>query len=940
MDSSSEDEYEKQERERLEDLKERDQFAERLRKKDKEKTRNLTMSRSDRKAFEEAAKRLKMEQEDHKKIVPKLRVESRREYLKKRKLDKLVELEADIQDEEFLFGDVRYAVTTHSLVKKDQPTKPWVCRVSNREKANLEYKKKVFQLAQEHARAGELEKAQRYHIPEATKKGETESYIEVDERERVPNAEQRKWEEERLDSAQMKFGARDARARHKEKEYSLVMDEEIEFIQTLQMPGSKKIKFWGWFQVEAVDEEVSEYEQKKQSIAECRRSLPIFPFREALLEAIEQHQILIIEGETGSGKTTQIPQYLYEAGYCRGGKKVGCTQPRRVAAMSVASRVAQEMGIKLGNEVGYSIRFEDCTSSRTVIKYMTDGMMLRELMSEPDLAGYSVLIVDEAHERTLHTDVLFGLVKDIALYRTDLKLLISSATLDAEKFSEFFCEAPIFRIPGRRFPVDIYYTKAPEANYLDACVVTVLQIHVTQPLGDILVFLTGQEEIETCLESLQSEWCEQERTRKLGSKIRELIVLPIYANLPSDLQAKIFEPTPPGARKVVLATNIAETSLTIDGIVYVIDPGYCKQNSYNAKTGVESLIICPVSKASANQRAGRAGRVSPGKCFRLYTAWAYQHEMDNDNVPEIQRVNLGNVVLLLKSLGINDLVHFDFLDPPSHEALILALEQLYALGALNHAGELTKLGRRMAEFPVDPMLSKMLLASETYKCTEEAVTVAAMLSVQGSVFYRPKDKGVHADTARKNFTVPGGDHLTLLNVYSQWVETNYSTQWCFENFIQHRSMRRARDVREQLEGLMERVEIEMTSCESDTVAVRKAITAGYFYNTARMGKGGTYKTVKQQQTVAIHPSSSLVEDPPRWVIYHELVFTKKEYMRQPLSPVTHVWGQVVEIQNAWLLEVAPHFYKAKEIEDSTSKKMPRTLGKTKAQLHERLGSTA
>ena len=358
---------------------------------------------------------------------------------------------------------------------------------------------------------------------------------------------------------------------------------------------------------------------------------------------------------------------------------------------------------------------------------MTDGTLHREFLSEPDLGSYSVMIIDEAHERTLHTDILFGLVKDIARFRPELKLLISSATLDAEKFSQFFDDAPIFRIPGRRYPVsynhmdincfkiflkssyfkvDIFYTKAPEADYIDACCVSVLQIHATQPLGDILVFLTGQDEIETCQEILQ------DRVKRLGSKIRELVIIPVYANLPSDMQAKIFEPTPPNARKVILATNIAETSLTIDNIIYVIDPGFAKQNNFNSRTGMESLMVVPISKASANQRAGRAGRTAPGKCFRLYTAWAYKHELEDNTVPEIQRINLGNAVLMLKALGINDLIHFDFLDPPPHETLVLALEQLYALGALNHHGELTKLGRRMAEFPVDPMMGKMLLASE------------------------------------------------------------------------------------------------------------------------------------------------------------------------------------------------------------------------------------
>ncbi|XP_005090962.1 pre-mRNA-splicing factor ATP-dependent RNA helicase DHX16 [Aplysia californica] len=869
--------------ERKKDLKERDEFAKRLRDKDKEKTRSV-MSKSDKKAYEEAKKRLKLEQEDRKKIIPELRKQSRRDYLKKRGNDKLEDLEADIEDEIRFFG-------------KEKLTK--------REQKDLEYKKTVLKLAKEHRAAGELEKVDRYYIPKDDVKPQ-EKYVE-DKSEQRMGSEQSRWEEEHLSAAIMKFGAKDAKDKKKSKDYEVIMDEEIEFVQTLKMPGTVKDKVKEKKSAPKLD--------KKSSIEETKKSLPIYPFKKDLIRAVRDHQVLIIEGETGSGKTTQVPQYLHEAGFTKKGMKVGCTQPRRVAAMSVAARVADEMGWKLGNEVGYSIRFEDCTSERTILKYMTDGMLLREFLSEPDLASYSVLIIDEAHERTLHTDVLFGLVKDISRFRPDLKLLISSATLDAQKFSEFFDDAPIFRIPGRRYPVDIYYTKAPEADYLDAAVVSVLQIHVTQPMGDILVFLTGQEEIETANEFLL------ERTRKLGSKIKELIVLPIYSTLPSEMQAKIFEPTPPNARKVILATNIAETSLTIDGIVYVIDPGFCKQKSYNARTGMESLVVTPVSKASANQRAGRAGRVSAGKCFRLYTAWAYKNELEDNSVPEIQRTNLGNVVLLLKSLGINDLLNFDFMDPPPHETLVLALEQLYALGALNHMGELTKLGRRMAEFPVDPMMSKMILASEKYKCSKEIITIGAMLSVNNAIFYRPKDKIVHADTARQNFFVPGGDHLTLLNVYNQWEETEYSTQWCYENYIQHRSMKRARDVRDQLEGLLERVEIEVTSNQNDTVAIRKAVTAGYFYHTVRLTKGGQYKTVKSQQTVMVHPNSCLFEEHPRWLVYFELVFTTKEFMRQ-----------VMEIENLWLLEVAPHYYRAKDLEDGSGKKLPKKMGKAKEDL--------
>lgn len=875
---------------RLKDIEERDELAERLKQREDAHTKRKGDQQS-QKMLEEAAKRLKLEKEDRKKVIPKLRVESRRTYLERREVDKLEELEEELRDEEEFFQRNDVKLTKYEIER-------------------YEAKKKTLEIARQYKEADQLEKTERYYIPSDNKVDKKYDKYAEDIKEKGPNYEQKKWEEEQVKLATFKFGSGESSSKSKnEKNYEYLLEDEISFVKALQIPGKNEKK---------KEPEIDPVKLAKKSMQEVRKSLPIYVYREQLLEAIKENQIIIIEGETGSGKTTQLPQYLFEGGYTNINgvkKKIGCTQPRRVAAMSVAARVSQEMSVKLGMEVGYSIRFEDCTSERTVLKYMTDGMLLREFLSEPDLDSYSVLIIDEAHERTLHTDVLFGLVKDIARFRSDLKLLISSATMDCEKFSDFFDGAPIFRIPGRRFPVDIYYTKQPEADYLQAVVITVFQIHITQPLGDILVFLSGQDEIEAATEMIS------ERVRSLGRKIKELIVLPVYSNLPSDMQMKIFEPTPLNARKVILATNIAETSLTIDGIVYVIDPGFCKQKTYNARTGMESLVVTPVSKASANQRAGRAGRVSAGKCFRLYTTSAYEKELDDNSIPEIQRTNLGNVVLLLKSLGINDLIHFDYMDPPPHETLVMALEQLYALGALNHKAELTKLGRRMAEFPVDPMLSKMILASEKYKCSDEILTITAMLSVNNSVFYRPKDKIIHADTARQNFFDPTGDHLTLLKVYKEWENTNYSIQWCFENFIQHRSMKRARDVRDQLLNLMERVEIQIVSSEHDTVAIRKAITAGFFYHTSKLSKTGSYKTTKHQQSVHIHPNSCLFEALPRWVIYHELVFTTKEFMRQ-----------CIEIENTWLIEVAPHMYNEKILEDNVNKKMPKTVGKSSADM--------
>jgi pre-mRNA-splicing factor ATP-dependent RNA helicase DHX16 len=377
---SDSDEFEKEEKARRRDLAARDQFANRMKEKDKEMVRKVA-EKTSKKGLEEASKRLKLEaSDDRESIVDVLRKESRREYLKKRKSEKLAEMEEDILDDEYLWEE---------------------SELTERERAARAYKKTVLQLAKEHDAAGELEKIHRYHMPS---EDQQEVYVEPDaEAAKLPNYEQTAWENEKLARAKLQFGAKDRRP--KEEDYELLLDDTVDFVKLDAMAGD-----------EETEKELEERMKKKakMSLAETRRSLPIFPFRDELLAAIEEHQVLIVEGETGSGKTTQIPQYLHEAGYTRDKKKVGCTQPRRVAAMSVAARVAVEMGVKLGNEVGYSIRFEDCTSERTVLKYMTDGMLLREFLSEPDLASYSVLIVDEAHERTLHTDILFGLVKDVS----------------------------------------------------------------------------------------------------------------------------------------------------------------------------------------------------------------------------------------------------------------------------------------------------------------------------------------------------------------------------------------------------------------------------------------------------------------------------------------------------------------------------------------------
>lgn len=719
---------------------------------------------------------------------------------------------------------------------------------------------------------------------------QTAEPTEKDKKNRFEN----QWELDQLKKAQVVGTNTDEIQLPNQQQYEFVFDESqfVDFADEAELPG----------------EEVPEAPKRDDSeIQSVRKSLPVYGYREQFLEAIDKNQVLIVVGETGSGKTTQLPQYLYEAGYTKKDSqllKVGCTQPRRVAATSVAARVADEVGCTLGEEVGYSIRFEDRCSDKTEIKYLTDGMLLREFLTDPLLSTYSALMIDEAHERTVSTEIILSLLKDIIKERKDLKLIVASATINASKFSDYFSGSPIFNIPGRRFPVDIAYTKNPEANYIQAAITTIFQIHTTQESkGDILVFLTGQEEIETMEETLN------EACQKLGSLIKNLIVAPIYANLPPSMQKKIFEPTPPDSRKVVLATNIAETSITIEGIKYVIDPGYVKENVFNPTTGMESLVVVPCSRASADQRAGRAGRVGPGKCYRLYTKWSFYNELQANPTPEILRVNLGTVVLLLLSMGITDLVHFDFMDPPSLQTLIKSLELLYALGALNAKGDLTETGRKMAEFPMDPMFGKCLIASAEFGVTKEILSIMAMLSEASSLFFRPKDKRTQADQKKEAFEHEAGDHLTLLNIWDQWSETGFSNIWCEDNFLQYRTLKRAKDVRTQLERLCTRVGIDVEHLEKSAnklVKIQKALVSGFFPNVARMSKMGTsYVLLKKNQPVYIHPSSCLfsVKPPPRLVMHHELVLTSKEYMRN-----------CMRIQEKWLDELAPHYYHGKELE--------------------------
>ncbi|WEJ96399.1 DEAH-box ATP-dependent RNA helicase prp22 [Yamadazyma tenuis] len=632
------------------------------------------------------------------------------------------------------------------------------------------------------------------------------------------------------------------------------------------------------------------------SMKQQRESLPVFTMRAEIVDLVNNNQFLVVVGETGSGKTTQIVQYLAEEGLninSKGHHKIiGCTQPRRVAAQSVAKRVAEERGTRLGEDVGYNVRFDDKSSPSTNIKYMTDGMLQREAINDPAMGKYSVIMLDEAHERTIATDVLFALLKKATLVNPDLKVIVTSATLDSKKFSRYFNNCPVLKIPGRTFPVEVLYTKEPEMDYLSAALDSVIQIHVSEPEGDILVFLTGQDEIDTGCEILY------EKAKALGDTIQELIILPVYSSLPSEVQSRIFEPTPKGSRKVILATNIAETSITIDGVFYVIDPGFVKINAYDPKLGMDSLVVSPISQASANQRSGRAGRTGPGKCYRLYTEKAYNEEMLPNTIPEIQRTNLSNTILLLKAMGINDLMNFEFMDPPKTHTMLSALQELYVLEALDDNGYLTRLGKKMSDLPMEPKLAKTVIKSIDYECSEEVLTIVSMLSVQ-NVFYRPKQKQSLADQRRARFNHSSGDHLTLLNVYRSWALNGYNRTWCQENFIQERSMRRAQEVKSQLSKIMHKNNSPILSCAMDTDRVLRALCSGFFKNSAKRDHQDGYKTLVENTPVYLHPSSALQNKDPDYVIYHTLVLTSREYM--------HCASAILPQQ---LMEAAPTYFSA------------------------------
>ncbi|CAJ1935647.1 unnamed protein product [Sphenostylis stenocarpa] len=619
-------------------------------------------------------------------------------------------------------------------------------------------------------------------------------------------------------------------------------------------------------------------------------SLPIVQYEEKIIETVERNPVVVVIGETGSGKSTQLSQMIHRRGY----GKIAVTQPRRVAAVSVARRVAHELGVQLGEEVGYAIRFEDRTSHNTRIKYLTDGVLLRESLANPELKEYSVIILDEAHERSLNTDILMGLMKRLVKVRSsDLKVLITSATLDGDKVSKFFADCPVLNIPGKLYPVEVLYSSERPSSYLESSLKTALDIHLHQPEGDVLIFMTGQDDIEKLVSKLE----DKVRALEEGSCM-DAIILPLHGSLPPELQMRVFSRPPPNCRRIIVATNIAETSLTVDGVVYVIDCGYVKQRQYNPSSGMYSLDVVQISKVQANQRAGRAGRTRPGKCYRLYPSRFYNDEFLDVTVPEIQRSSLAGSVLYLKSLDLPDIdiLRFDFLDPPSSESLQDALKQLYLIDAIDENGAITSIGQKMAELPLEPSLARTLMEAKNYGCLSEALIVAAMLSVETTLL--PGQRKTEKKRKHSISNLPDGsglgDHIQLLQIYHCWDQTDFDIGWCKDNGLQVRGMLFVKDVHKQLSQIMQKISKGPLDVKANGKReefrqnyrnLRKALCVGYANQLAerKMHHNG-YRTLGfQAQVVQVHPSSVLSLDDlgkfPDYVVYHELIATPRPFMR-------------------------------------------------------------
>ncbi|SCU90189.1 LAMI_0E00980g1_1 [Lachancea mirantina] len=659
------------------------------------------------------------------------------------------------------------------------------------------------------------------------------------------------------------------------------------------------------------DDDIVERIQNKHRLKECSRSLlklrqtlPVYKSREAILGHINKNSVTILIGETGSGKSTQIPQFLLDQLGNGNKKKIAVTQPRRVAAINLASRVAQEHGCRLGDRVGYSVRFDNKSGSRTRLKYLTDGMLLRELMLNKKLSEYSHVIIDEAHERTILTDLILGFLKELLNgARPDLKVIVMSATLQADKFSNFFGGAPILFVEGRKFPVERNCLKEPCDDIVDAVVRCCVQINQSEQTGDILCFLPGQEEIDKAVLVLK-KICEH-----LDNSMPRLVPLPLYAALPPAEQNKVFLPIKGFKRKVVLSTNIAETSVTIPGVKYVVDSGLRKVKVWRHQLGLATLLTVPISKASAAQRTGRAGRESAGKCFRLYREQDF-FKLPAQTEAEIARSDVVSPVLFLKKIGVKDLVNWSWLESPGKEAILLALQELYQLGALDDSGTITNRGQQMALLPLAPHLSSVLLRAHETGCLLPVIDIVSCLTVENLLLNPQPEQRDQVNERRFSVATKGATHGDLImlkelyDAYGSFSDRGEQKDWCKELCISQRGFKNVVKVRAQLVSYMERLflfragdaanVVNDTSDTLDVESILKCFLAGFVKNTAIGMPDRSFRTVTTGEPISVHPSSMLFMDGTcPAILYIEYVFTTKGYARN-----------VSRIELSWLQEVA------------------------------------
>jgi ATP-dependent RNA helicase HrpA len=669
-------------------------------------------------------------------------------------------------------------------------------------------------------------------------------------------------------------------------------------------------------EVEAAERQVARRRSSVPAVA-YPPELPVSQRRDEIAAAIRDHQVVIVAGETGSGKTTQLPKICLELG--RGVRGlIGHTQPRRLAARTVADRVATELKTPLGQAVGYTVRFTDQVGEDTLVKLMTDGILLAELERDRSLRRYDTIILDEAHERSLNVDFLLGYLAQLLPRRPDLKVIVTSATIDPERFSRHFGDAPIIEVSGRTYPVEVRYRPLDADHDRDQTqgILDAADELCRDGPGDILVFLSGEREIRDTADALRGH----SFPRSPGG----VEILPLYARLAAAEQHRVFQSH--GGRRVVLATNVAETSLTVPGIRYVVDPGTARISRYSHRTKVQRLPIEPVSQASANQRKGRCGRTSDGICIRLYGEDDFDSRPEFTE-PEILRTNLASVILQMTSLGLGEVAEFPFIDPPDRHSVKAGVDLLHELGALNDPGRLTPVGRRLAQLPVDPRLGRMILEADRLGCTREVLVIAAALSIQDPR-ERPADRQQAADERHHRFADKGSDFLTWLNLWRYLHErqaelsSNQFRKLCHTEFLNYLRVREWQDLHGQLRSVARDLGITPTRTSGDQDRVHTALLAGLLSHIG-LKEGDTRDYLGARGTkFAIFPGSALARKPPRWVMAAELVETSR------------LWGRVAaRIEPEWVEPLAGHLVKRTYAEPHWSKSRGAVMASERVTLY-------